>query len=194
MHASTVVASLTLALSSLPAGSEALKQASAFAAIEPAELRAAAIFKEVAKVFAHARCANCHPASDRPMQTDGSRPHLPLVARGADGFGAAGLKCQSCHMEANSATGVPGAPHWHLAPQSMPLLGKTAGELCRQIKDPAQNGDRSVPVIIMHVAFDPLIKWSWEPGGTRDPAPGTHQDFVSLMNAWAQAGAACPAD
>ena len=54
------------------------------------------------------------------------------------------------------------------------------------------NGDRPVGAILMHVTFDPLIAWAWDPGGNRSPAPGSHQDFVALIHAWIGAGAACP--
>lgn len=172
---------------------EPLREPASFAAIPDADARAAALFIEAAKVFRHARCANCHPAGDRPGQTDEGRPHSPLVIRGTDGFGHPALRCESCHMEANrAASGVPGAPHWHMAQRSMAFAGKSAGEICRQIKDPAMNGDRPVGAIIMHVTFDPLIIWAWNPGKGRTPPPGTHQAFVALVHAWLADGAACP--
>ena len=96
-------------------------------------------------------------------------------------------------MKANrTASRVPGAPHWHLAPRTMAFAGKSAGEICRQISDPARNGDRPVESIVMHVAFDPLIAWAWNPGADRSPPPGTHQGFVALVNEWIRTGAACP--
>ena len=56
----------------------------------------------------------------------------------------------------------------------------------------AKYSDRPVEAIIMHVAFDPLIIWAWQPGADRTPPPGTHQDFVALINEWIGTGAACP--
>ncbi|MEM7508104.1 MAG: Isoquinoline 1-oxidoreductase subunit [Pseudomonadota bacterium] len=192
MRCFLLVVVLTL---SFNASAETLRNPAEFSSIENPDIRAAALFQEAAKVFQHARCANCHPAGDRPGQTDEGRPHSPAVIRGEDGFGHPAMRCESCHMEANrAASGVPGAPHWHLAQASMALVGRSPGEICRQIKDPEQNGGRPVGAIVMHVAFDPLIKWAWFPGGDRTPAPGSHQDFVALVHAWIEAGAACPND
>ena len=177
------------------AGAETLRGPAAFADIADADARAAALFQEAAKVFQHPRCTNCHPTGDRPGQTDTGRPHSPVVVRGADGFGHPAQRCANCHMEANrAASGVPGAPHWHMALRSMAFAGKTPGEICRAIKDPAMNGDRPVGAIPMHVTFDPLIAWAWAPGADRSAAPGSHQDFIALIHAWTQAGAACPDD
>ena len=181
-----------LALSPGLAKADTLRAPESFAAIEPAAERSAQIFTEAAKVFSHQRCSNCHPVTGRPGQGDRAIPHQPKVVRGEDGFGATAMRCQSCHMEATSATGVPGAPHWHLAPASMGFTGKSAGEICRQIKDPARNGDRPVEALIMHVAFDPLIAWAWTPGGKRSAAPGSHQTFIALINEWLATGANCP--
>src|SRR6266536_2045055 len=71
-----------------PVSSNALRPVSAFANIGDPHARAVALFEEAGKVLTHARCVNCHPASDRPRQTDARRPHQPLVVRGADGHGA----------------------------------------------------------------------------------------------------------
>ena len=76
----------------------------------------------------------------------------------------------------------------------MAFEGKSAAQICNDIKDPAKNGDRPVEAIIMHVMFDPLIAWAWAPGADRSSAPGTHQDFVALIHGWLQAGAACPTE
>ncbi|MEM9097201.1 MAG: Isoquinoline 1-oxidoreductase subunit [Pseudomonadota bacterium] len=190
----TFLAIITALLFACPLHAQPLKKPADLAHIETDAARAAAMFSEAAKVFQHARCANCHPATERPLQTDRSKPHIPVVSRGPEGFGNAGLRCQSCHQALNSATGVPGAPHWHLAPVSMSLVAKSAAEICMQVKDRSQNGDRSIGVISQHVAWDPLIQWAWAPGGGREAPPGTHQTFVALMSAWAAAGAACPTE
>ena len=188
----TLLAVLGLLISS-HATAETLRNPADFADITDADARAAAVFQEAAKVFQHARCTNCHPAGDRPGQTDKGRPHSPIVLRGEDGFGHPAQRCANCHMEANRvASGVPGAPHWHLALSTMAFAGKTPGQICRAIKDPGMNGDRPVGAILMHVTFDPLIAWAWNPGGSRSPAPGSHQDFIALIHAWLEAGAACP--
>ena len=53
--------------------------------------RAVALFEEAGKVIMSPRCMNCHPATERPTQTNKMTPHQPLVVRGEGGMGAAGL-------------------------------------------------------------------------------------------------------
>jgi hypothetical protein len=156
--------------------------------------RSAALFTEAGKVLTSARCVNCHPAGDRPLQGETHRLHQPPVARGADGFGTVSMRCATCHQGANfDAAGVPGHSHWHLAPREMAWQGKTLGEICTQIKDPARNGGRSLQQILTHMATDTLVGWAWAPGFGRKPAPGTQQELGALIDAWVKTGAACPA-
>ena len=92
------------------------------------------------------------------------------------------------------SSGVPGHPKWHLAPASMAWAGKSLGEICRQIKDPARNGGLDMPALLKHMAEDTLVGWAWAPGGKRTPAPGTQAAFGATMRAWAETGAVCPPD
>ncbi|MGZ5861345.1 MAG: hypothetical protein ACXWI5_11025, partial [Croceibacterium sp.] len=104
--------------------------------------RSIALFREAGKVLQHPRCLNCHPAGDRPTQTDRMTPHRPMVIRGVDGHGAPGLPCNACHHAANhEESGVPGNAAWRLAPASMAWAGRSLGEICRQMTDPARNGN-----------------------------------------------------
>ncbi|WCT71955.1 Isoquinoline 1-oxidoreductase subunit [Sphingomonas naphthae] len=170
-----------------------LKPVAAFASITDGNKRSLALFAEVGKVIQSPRCLNCHPAGDRPTQTDAMRPHEPLVVRGAGGMGAPGMRCTTCHHAANfDPAGVPGNPMWHLAPIEMAWQGKSLGEICRQIKDPARNGGKDMAQLIHHMAEDELVGWGWHPGGTRTPAPGTQKQFGELFKAWAESGAVCP--
>jgi hypothetical protein len=164
-----------------------------FANLSDTAARSAALFTEASKVLTSPRCVNCHPAGDRPLQGEAHRLHQPPVARGSDGFGTAALRCSTCHQGANfDPTGVPGNPHWHLAPREMAWQDKTAGEICAQIKDPARNGGRSLREITTHIATDSLVGWAWAPGFGRTPAPGTQKELGALIAAWAQTGAVCP--
>jgi len=170
-----------------------LRPVAAFAAIADPRDRAVALFNEAGKVLQHPRCLNCHPAGDRPSQTDRMRPHQPLVVRGDDGHGAPGLGCATCHHAANfDPARVPGDPAWHLAPVSMAWQQRSLGQICEQIKDPARNGNRAMAAIIDHVTNDHLVGWAWSPGADRTPAPGTQAEFGALMRAWADAGGSCP--
>jgi hypothetical protein len=162
---------------------------------QPDEARSIALFREAGKVLQSPRCLNCHPVGERPTQTGRMTPHVPFIVRGADGHGPAGLPCSACHHAANYAeSGVPGHPQWHLAPASMAWAGKSLGEICRQIKDPARNGGLDMEKLLDHMAKDSLVGWAWAPGGKRTPAPGTQKEFGDTMRAWADTGAFCPSD
>ena len=171
-----------------------LQPVSAFAKIKNKNERAVALFNEAGKVIQSPRCLNCHPAGDRPTQTDRMRPHIPLVVRGEGGMGAAGgLACTTCHHENNfDAANVPGNAKWSLAPIEMAWQGKTLGQICAQIKDKERNGGKDMAALVHHMAEDELVGWGWKPGGNRTPAPGTQKQFGELIKAWADAGAACP--
>jgi hypothetical protein len=171
-----------------------LRSVSDFDKITDRNERAVALFEEAGKVIQSPRCMNCHPATERPTQTDKLKPHEPLVVRGEAGMGApGGLVCTTCHHDGNfDPAGVPGNPLWHLAPAEMAWQGKTLGQICVQIKDRERNGGRDVAGLIKHMAEDPLVGWGWNPGVGRTPAPGTQKQFGELIKAWADAGAACP--
>jgi hypothetical protein len=171
-----------------------LRPPSAFVGIADDRARAAALFQEASKVLMHPRCMNCHPATERPKQTDRMRPHEPPVTRGANGHGTPGLPCGTCHGPANfDAARVPGHPEWHLAPASMAWEGRSLGQICEQIKDPVRNGGKDLAALVTHMAEDSLVGWGWSPGKGREPAPGSQATFGQLMRAWADAGAHCPA-
>jgi hypothetical protein len=171
-----------------------LKSVQAFSAIADDKQRSLALFEEAGKVITHARCVNCHPAGDRPAQGDDRHPHMPLVVRGVDNFGAVGMRCTTCHGPANfDPAGVPGHPEWHVAPIEMAWVGKSLGQICQQIKDPERNGGKSMDELIKHMAEDSLVGWGWHPGVGRQPAPGTQKEFGELIKAWVDTGAVCPA-
>jgi hypothetical protein len=147
-------------------------------------------------VFDSPRCKNCHPAGDAPLQGDDSHVHIQYVKRGADGHGVYGMTCHTCHQDANlpGANMPPGNPKWSLPPQNMKMViqGETPGQFCRQLKDPAQNGGRSLVQIMTHVSQDDLVGWGWNPGDGRTLPPLNRQDFVAAMQQWVDNGAACP--
>jgi hypothetical protein len=188
-----LAAGIGYSLADQEAAGGALKSVSAFAEIAHEKERSVAIFTEAGKVIQHPRCLNCHPVGDRPTQGEDGHPHIPLVVRGAGGFGAIGMQCPTCHQRTNvEFAGVPGHPLWHLAPIEMAWQGKSLGEICVQIKDPERNGGMSLDELIHHMSEDSLVGWGWNPGDDRTPAPGTQEQFGALIKAWVETGAACP--
>ena len=190
----TIVAVGMAVSAAQPDPAKTLRSVQAFASIADNQQRSLALFEEAGKVITHARCVNCHPAGDRPAQGDDRRPHMPLVVRGADNFGAVGMRCTTCHGPANfDAAGIPGHPQWHVAPIEMAWVGKSLGEICLQIKDPQRNVGKSMEELVHHMAEDSLVGWGWSPGVGREPAPGTQKEFGELIKAWSDTGAVCPA-
>jgi hypothetical protein len=153
-------------------------------------------FAEVARVLQSPRCRNCHPTGDRPLQGDPGKPHAMNISRASV---AAGLPCTTCHQERNADAigipgGPPGAPHWSMPTADHPMVfqGKAVTALCEQLKDPAQNGQRTLTQLLDHVSHDPLVLWGWSPGGTRPVPPLSHDQFVAAFAAWVASNGACP--
>ncbi len=157
---------------------------------------AQAAFLRAWTVFDSPRCRNCHPADDAPLQGDDGHVHIQNVKRGADGRGLYGMTCHTCHQDANlpGANMPPGNPKWSLPPAKMKMIiqGETPGQFCRQLKDPAKNGNRTLAQIIEHVSQDDLVGWGWNPGDGRTLPPLNRPDFVAAMQQWVDNGAACP--
>jgi len=150
-------------------------------------------FMEASEVLLHPRCINCHPAGNAPTIQDNSQPHRFNVKRGAEGKGAGGLTCTLCHRDTNQTDGPPGVPNWHMPPEHMPMTfqGRTPADLCRQLKDPKQNGGKTGAQIIDHLS-DPLVLWGWNPGKGRTSPKMDHQTFTAKMREWIDRGAYCP--
>lgn len=178
----------------------ALRPASSFANIADRPARSRALFTEVAKVLTNPRCMNCHPAGDHPLQGVDHHIHQPAAQRGEAGAGVPGLPCAACHSDHNftlaageaSYRSIPGHPRWGLAPIEMAWEGKSIGDICRQVKDPARNGGRNLSLLHDHIASDDLVGWAWYPGEGRQAAPGTQKELGDLVQAWIDSGADCP--
>jgi hypothetical protein len=170
-----------------------LRPADAFASVGDRTERSRTLFAEAGKVIQHPRCLNCHPVGERPTQGIDMHPHSPLVVRGSDDKGAIGMRCTTCHQDANfDPSSVPGHPLWHVAPKSMAWQQRSLAQICEQVKDPRKNGGKTLAQLHEHMAHDTLVGWAWRPGGTREPAPGTQEQFGALIAAWIESGAACP--
>jgi hypothetical protein len=75
----------------------------------------------------------------------------------------------------------------------MPMVfeKRTPGQLCRQLKDPNQNGNRTPEQIIEHLKT-PLVVWGWNPGEGRAAVPMAYDAFVRNMVEWVEKGVSCP--
>lgn len=189
-----VAATASLGIAVQCSAPDAASSAGARASVADAETARA--WDTVYRVLQHPRCLNCHPVGDIPLQGDDHRPHAQNVRSGPDGKGVFAMQCAACHGNENfpGAHMPPGAPNWHLPRRDMPLVfeGKSAGELCRQMKDRARNGDKSPEQLLEHVAHDPLVLWGWAPGDGRAPVSTPHAEFVAAMRTWIERGCGCP--
>jgi hypothetical protein len=160
-----------------------------------------AAWEKIYAVTSHPRCANCHVGEDNiPVWSGPSygkrQPHGMYISGGESRIGAEFIPCQTCHMETQSDEPhtAPGAPEWHLAPVEQQWIDRSSAEICAQFKDPARNGDRTLEDMAVHVRDDKLVAWGWEPGGDREPAPGSAEETYRAIETWAAAGAPCPQD
>ncbi|MGA2427078.1 MAG: hypothetical protein ABSH13_01120 [Candidatus Acidiferrum sp.] len=178
------------------AKSAAAAEKASGAASRPDANASQAAFLQVYKVLTSPRCQNCHPAGDAPLQGDDSHVHIQNVKRGEDGHGVTAMRCDTCHQDHNlpGAHMPPGNPKWGLPPpaQKMVFVGRAPGALCRQLKDPKQNGGRSLEALFDHVAHDDLVGWGWNPGGGRSLPPLSREETSQAMRTWIDGGAACP--
>jgi len=152
-----------------------------------------AAWAKISTVLQHPRCLNCHQLNS-PLQGDERRPHIPRVVRGPDNHGVSAMRCGNCHndMGNNDTSGTPGGLRWQLAPVSMLWQGLSVGDLCRAVKDPAHNGNRTGAMLIEHMENEPLVLYGWDPGKGREPIPIPHDQVVELMKVWVAGGMACP--
>lgn len=157
-----------------------------------------AAFDTILEVVRHPRCMNCHTLTAWPRQGDLRQRHILDVLRGPDDQGPPGMACSTCHGESNDDLGgVPGAPHWGLAPLSMGWEHMSGAEICSQLLDPARNGGKTVAELHEHMTEDPLVVWGWEPGlhpggAAREPVPIDLVGWRAVMTTWVEAGAPCP--
>jgi len=153
-------------------------------------------FLEVYKVLMSPRCMNCHPSGDVPLQGDDSHLHTQGVQRGPDGKGLYALKCTNCHQAQNTAglNMPPGNPTWRLPAANMKLIfqGRSAKQLAMQLKDPKQNGGKTLEQLFHHVSEDSLVLWGWNPGDGRSLPPLSHDEFVKQFREWVDKGAVVP--
>jgi hypothetical protein len=160
-------------------------------------------WQRVYSVLTSPRCIDCHTATNYPQQGDDRHRHLFNVVRGPLGTGVPGLRCVTCHRQANAdSTGVPGGRNWHLAPLSMKWQDPNnkilpSADVCASLTNSAKNGHLGGAGILKHHEEEPLVLWAFHPGLRRDGnarslPPLTHEEFVSATQTWVEAGMPCP--
>ncbi len=163
-----------------------------------------AAFARIYEVASHPRCSNCHVGpSAKPMWSGPSygktRPHGMNINAGESRIGAEYIPCTTCHAYRESLNDMPHAApqvaaNWQLAPVAADWFGKSADEICTQLRDPDQNGGRDMMDLAAHLDHDLILHWAWAPGGGREPAPYSLQEHVNDVLAWGTAGFPCETD
>jgi hypothetical protein len=155
-------------------------------------------YNKMMDVLTHQRCINCHPNDHIPKQGDESHPHHFGMARGEDDHGFVATSCNTCHQSENNLnSGVPGAPHWALAPASMAWEGLTREQIAVRLLDKSTNGNRSHQELVEHMTEDDLVLWAWEPGVDADGEqrsipPVSKEEFKKAVENWFANGAIIP--
>ncbi len=157
-------------------------------------------YTKMMDVLMSPRCVNCHPNDNIPKQGDDAHPHYFGMSRGENNLGYQATKCTTCHQsENNNYSGVPGAPEWSLAPESMKWEGLTRNEIAESMLDPKRNGGRNHEELMHHLTEHELVLWAWEPGvradGTkRNPPPVPVDEYIIAVKQWFKDGAVIPSD
>ncbi len=155
-------------------------------------------FNKMMDVLTHKRCVNCHPSDNIPKQGEDSHPHYFGMSRGQNNLGFQATKCTTCHQnENNNFSGVPGAPEWSLAPQSMRWEGLSRTEIAKSMLNRANNGNRTHEEVMHHLTEHALVLWAWTPGvnanGTpREKPPVPKEEYIKAVKQWFKNGAVIP--
>ncbi len=174
------------------------KKAGYFPIDEPEVSTKQNAFNTMMDVVSHQRCVNCHPSDNVPKQGDESKPHHFGIARGENNLGFQATNCNTCHQPENNVySGVPGAPHWSLAPASMAWQGLTRSEIAQAMLDRTKNGNRSHEELIHHLTEDDLVLWVFQPGTDqegipREKPPVSEEDYKAAVKEWFASGAIIP--
>ncbi len=157
-------------------------------------------FDKMMDVLTHQRCMNCHPNDNIPKQGDDRHPHYFDMARGDDDKGFEATSCTTCHQsENNEYSGVPGAPHWSLAPASMGWQNLSRTEIAKKLLNKETNGGKTHEELIKHMTEDELVLWAWEPGvdadgNERTPPSVAKEEFAKAVKDWFSEGAIIPSN
>ena len=166
---------------------------------------------------------------DYPRQGDDRHPHYYTVLRGDTfafetaektgtvypGMGTPFERCTFCHGTKNDpVTGIPGttnpeatdptAAFWALAPATMawesaPGVPLNGTQLCTALLDMSKNGNRTPAQLLHHIATEPLVAWSFNPGIGQNGKPRTtppipKDELINWFQIWIHEGTPCPSN
>ena len=152
-------------------------------------------FNTMMDVLSHQRCVNCHPSDNSPKQGEDQHPHKFGIVR-PDSENE--VKCNACHQDSNNSfSGVPGSPHWAVAPASMAWEGLSRIEIAKSMLDRSKNGNRSLKELEHHLTEHELVLWAWDPGVDaegvpREKPPVPKDEYIEAVHTWIKAGAIIP--
>jgi mono/diheme cytochrome c family protein len=127
-------------------------------------------WERIYEVTSHPRCSNCHVGADNIPMWSGpshgkSRPHGMNVNAGESRIGAEYVQCATCHAYREGGNDMPHAApqvamNWQLAPVEAAWFGKSAVDICNQLRDPDRNGGRDFQEIASHLDHDLILHWA----------------------------------
>ena len=158
-------------------------------------------WERIFAVVSHPRCTNCHvgergrPAWDT-LGYGENRLHGMNIAAGESRIGAETIPCRTCHIGAAGPNNVPhAAPQiddaWRLPPVELAWRGKSSAEVCAQLRDPETNDGFDVAELAEHVRTSEFVRFGFEPGGGRIPAPTSAEELARDIEIWGAAGLPC---
>jgi hypothetical protein len=160
-----------------------------------------AAWARIYAVASHPRCANCHVGGSGRPAWDGlgyntGRLHGMNVVAGDSRIGAETIPCRTCHIGAEGPNETAhAAPQvddaWRLPPLEMAWRGKSSAEVCTQLRNPDTNGGFSLTELVEHVRTSEFVRFGFEPGTGRDPAPGSADALARDLLDWGAAGMPC---
>jgi len=162
-----------------------------------------AAWDRIYAVASHPRCTNCHVGDSGRPAWEGlgyrtGRLHGMNIVAGESRIGAENIPCRTCHIGAEGPNDVPhAAPQlddaWRLPPVELAWRGKTSAEVCNQLRDPETNDGFNLAELVEHVRTSEFVRWGFEPGADREPAPGSVEDLAQYLLVWGEEGMPCAA-
>ena len=100
------------------------------------------------------------------------------IRAGESRLGVEFIPCQTSHTTKNgdweNTNATPqAAPRvaafWQLAPVEADWFWRSSVQICKQLRDPARNGDRDMMELAAHLDHDVILHWAWNPGDECEP-------------------------